>query len=247
MFFFTLPAAACFRTQQDSSPCCEDSLMSHTSNLIGIGLYAVPEAARVLGVHPLKVRRWLGLAATLEPVITRTCPVDDALTFAELMELMFVSRFRSEGVSLPAIRKAASAAARKFKSAHPFAMKRFDTDGKTIFATLQRKESDQTIVEDLAKGQLVFDQIIKPFFRKIEYGRQDAMRYWPLETTGRVVLDPERRFGQPIDNDTGIPTATLAKAVKADPRHDVGSVARWFDVPKEAVKAAVSFENSLTT
>ena len=219
--------------------------MATKPNLIGVGFYTRSQAAAVLGVHPNKLRRWLGETASADPVISRDCAVDGAITFTELMELMFIRQFRNEGVSMPAIRKAATAAAKKFRSTHPFATKRFDTDGKTIFATLQKKESDQTVVEDLAKGQLVFDQIIKPFFRKIEYGKQDAMRYWPLEMDGLVVLDPERRFGQPIDSQTGIPTATLANAVSIDPRHDVDGIAKWFGVSRKAVNAAVSFENSL--
>jgi len=170
------------------------------------------------------------------------------MTFVELMEVMFVQMFRKEGVSLQAIRKAVDAAAAKFKAKHPFAVKRFDTEGRTIFATLRGKSEDREMVEDLAKGQLCFQSIIKPFFRKIEY-RDDteAMRFWPLNRNGRVVLDPARRFGQPIDAETGVPTAALAKAVKAGGGQDVHEVADWFQVPLEAVKAAISFENTLAT
>jgi uncharacterized protein (DUF433 family)/DNA-binding transcriptional MerR regulator len=221
--------------------------MKSRSDNLGVGFYALPQAARLLGLHTNKLRRWVGGFGDMESVIERDCPFDATVTFTELMELMFVRQFRDEGVSMQAIRKAANAAAKKLRSRHPFAVKRFDTDGRHIFVTARRKETDKTIVEDLVKGQLVFEQIIKPFFRKLEYGRKDVMRYWPQETDGRVVLDPERRFGQPIDAETGVPAVALAQAVKADKRHDVSKVAKWFDVPKEAVQAAVSFEKSLTS
>lgn len=219
--------------------------MKTRPDLVGVGFYTLPQAARLLGLHTNRVRRWLGKEPSTEAVVERDSSIEGTITFRELTELMFIREFRAKGVSMPAIRKAAVAASKKFRSRHPFAVKRFDTDGKTIFATLQRKESDQTIVEDLAKGQFVFEQIIKPFFRKLEYGKRDVARYWPLEPKGGVVLDPERRFGQPIDAESGIPTATLANAVQADKSHNVASVARWFDVSKEAVQAAVSFEKSL--
>jgi hypothetical protein len=39
----------------------------------------------------------------------------------------------------------------------------------------------------------------------------------------------------------------LAKAVAAGGGQDVRDVAKWFDVPLEAVKAAVKFEKSLAS
>ncbi len=99
------------------------------------------------------------------------------------------------------------------------------------------------MVEDLKKGQYVFDQIVRPFFRKLEYrGANEAMRYWPLEPKGRVVLDPDRHFGKPIDAQTGVPTKSLYEAVKAGEEPVV--VAAWFHVPIDAVTSAVQFEQS---
>lgn len=218
------------------------------SNLIGKGFYDYPQAARLVGVETRKLKRWLGEANNSESIFLRESPIEGTVTFMELMELMFVGMFRREGVPLQTIRKAAQAAARRFETSHPFSVKRFDTDGKTIFATLMKSEAEKEIVEDLAKGQLVFETIIKPFFRKIEYQRtgvDDALRYWPLNRSGRVVLDPLRKFGQPIDAASGVPTAALADAVIATGTDDVAIVAKWFDVPVEAVISAVEFEKSL--
>lgn len=162
------------------------------------------------------------------------------------MELHFVKMFRDEGVSLQTIRKAAKAAAVRFAADYPFAVKRFDTDGRTVFATLVQEEQDRVVMEDLKHGQYVFDQIVRPFFRKIEYrGAHEAMRYWPRGTSGGVVLDPARKFGKPIDAETGIPTAVLFQAYLTE--QDTVRVSKWFDVPSEAVTRAVEFEQSLAT
>lgn len=211
---------------------------------IGVGLYSLPVAAKIIHAPIQKIRRWLDPD---EGLIDRYFdPEEQTITFIELMELYFINLFRAQGVSLQTIRKAAKAAAAKFSTKYPFAVKRFDTDGRTIFATLIDNERDQAVVEDLRKGQYVFEQILQPFFRKIEYrGTEEAMRYWPLEMTGRVVLDPNRRFGKPIDAETGIPTSVLYRAVQAgDP---ASKVASWFKVPAEAVEAAVRFETSLSS
>lgn len=211
----------------------------------GTGIYPLSEAAKLIGTSTRKVKRWLA-----EDVVPRqfgSGEDDGVVTFLELLELMFIDRFRDEGVSLQSIRKAAATAAKTFNTKYPFAVKRFDTDGRTIFATLIRDEDDKSVIADLRNGQLVFEKIMRPLFRRVEYmGNAEAMRYWPLATArsqGRIVLDPQRKFGRPIDNETGVPTDVLANAVAAG--DDMSTVARWFDVPKAAVEKAVEFNKKL--
>jgi uncharacterized protein (DUF433 family)/DNA-binding transcriptional MerR regulator len=215
--------------------------------LLGAGAYSFNQAARLTGVHPNTIANWAGERKGFPSVIKRQASDRGRiLTFAELMELQFVNIFRKEGVSLQTIRKASATASKKFHADYPFSVKRFDTDGKTVFATLISKESDSTIVEDLKHGQLVFEQIIKPFFHKLDFhGAESVERYWPMDKSGRVVLDPMRHFGQPIDAETGVPTSAIADAVNAGGGQDVKIVADWFNLPLEAVLAAVNFERSL--
>lgn len=210
-------------------------------NRLGVGLYSIPEAARLAKIHVQQVRRWIRPTEGLIPGVF--LPEDQAITFLELMELHFIKMFRDQGVSLQTIRRAASTAAKKFKTPLPFTVHHFDTDGHTIFATLIDKEKETSHVEDLKHGQYVFDEIIRPFFKKLEYGQNELLRFWPLTPTGHIVLDPERRFGKPIDAKTGVPTEALFHAVEAG--EDVRTVADWFNVSVAAVTAAVEFEKSL--
>lgn len=222
--------------------------MATCSELVGCGLYSIAQAARLLHVRPSLLHYWLGDAGEAASIVPRKLGSDRLITFAELMELYFVKLFRDQGVSLQAIRRAARAASEKFHSPYPFTVKRFDTDGKTIFATLKGTETNRERMEDLEKGQLVFTTIIRPFFRQLEYGAtNDVAEFWPLKKQGRIVLDPTRRFGQPIDSETGVSTAAIVSAVTAGDGQDVKIVARWFDIPLEAVKAAIRFEKSLAT
>lgn len=215
--------------------------------IVGQGIYPLGQAARLLRVRPGTLRYWIQEHGQVQPAVHRSFD-GDVLSFAELIEYHFVKMFLDKGVSFQAIRKAAKVAAAKFDVEYPFTMKRFDTDGKTIFATLAKKETRKQVVEDLQKGQLVFQQIIRPFFQKLDYGAlNDAARYWPLQKSGRVVLDPDRRFGQPIDAETGVPTRAIYEAVTAGDGQDVKAVASWFEIPVEAVKAAMRFEKSLAT
>lgn len=208
---------------------------------IGVGLYSIPEAARLIRTPAQRVRRWIQPEEMLIPCAFD--PEERTLTFLELIELHFVKMFRDAGVPLQTIRRAARLAADKFDTPHPFAVHRFDSDGRTIFATLRSESQDKSVLEDLEHGQYAFDAILRPFFKKLEYGQQDVVRYWPLSPGGRVVLDPKRRFGKPIDCGTGVPTKVLFQALEAGDTEDV--VAKWFDVPMEAVRAAAAFEKSL--
>ena len=231
--------------------------MSTIDNLtyLGVGLYAFPEAARIIGVKPSTLRNWVsaytnrvrGTEYTPTPVIARSLPPDEQLlTFTELVELLFVKQFRKAGLSMQTIRKAARAAQERFGTPYPFASRRFYTDGKHIFASLGETSDGEARLEDIIRNQLAFDELVGPFLRKLDYqDEQIARRFWPREHKGRVVLDPRRSFGTPIDAETGVPTATLYDAVIANPDQDHTTIAKWFGVPPEAVRAAVEYEESL--
>jgi len=219
--------------------------LAHTSPRLGVGLYSIADAARLVGAHPARIRRW---SRASEGLIPRGInPHDGLLTFAELMELYFIKMFRDQGVSLPTIRIASERAAARFHASCPFSVKRFDTDGTSIFATLERETSDKALLEDIAKGQYCFEKILRPFFKKIEYGKNfDLLRFWPLSKAGRVVLDPVRKFGKPIDFETGVPTQAIVDALEAGNGQSPEVVARWLDIPVSAVKKAAEFERSLS-
>lgn len=222
---------------------------------LGVGLYTLPDAARILRVSPSKLRWWVreytyharGRAYFHKPVIRRRFENDHPpLTFLELIELLFIKLFRTEGVSMPTIRHAASAATQLFDTNYPFAVKRFDTDGKRIFATLTESAGQKRILEELGRGQLVFEEFVRPFFRKLDYlGNAEVLRYWPLGRSRRVVLDPAREFGAPIDARTGVPTAALFNAVATEGTNRVDKVASWFEVPLQAVRDALDYERSI--
>ncbi len=223
-------------------------------SLIGVGLYTFPEASRIIGVKPSTLRRWAkeyrytsrGTTYLHRPLIPGHFGADaSTLTFLELIEFLFVKLFRVEGVSMLAIRKAAQRAAEMFGTPYPFAMKRFDTDGTHIFVTLQAETDEQRAIEDLTRGQRAFETVVRAFFRKIDYQDEAALRFWPLEHGGRVVLDPQRAFGRPIDAETGIATETLFDAVMAGDGQSPAEVAAWFNAPIAAVEAAVTYERML--
>lgn len=224
-------------------------------SLLGVGLYMVPEAARLTGISPGRLRRWLrgdtyraGEAhAASEPVLRRQLPEIDGtqgLGFLDLMEARFVDAFRAASVPWRVIRLCAARAREITGEDHPFSSRRFRTDGRSIFAEVIDQAEEKQLL-DLAKNQLAFGRVIGPtLYAGVEFSLDDVpARWWPMGQQGAVVLDPARSFGQPIVHDRGVPTAVLADAVEAE--GSVPKVASMFEIPLGSVRAAVRFEKRL--
>jgi uncharacterized protein (DUF433 family)/DNA-binding transcriptional MerR regulator len=225
---------------------------------LGVGLYSTADAARLIGVRGQKLRRWRQGYTFGQKGVSRPLFGDDypelarrrILTLADLVELKLISLFRDAGVSMRKIRRVAEWAAEKYSTNHPFAMKQFKTDGKRIFVEMEEREERERAGrkprrhhQEAPEGQVVFDAIAVPFFKRLDYAGEEVQRYWPLGKDKRVVLDATRSFGKPIDHEFGVPTLVLYSAFRAG--ESIESVADWYDVSVEAVEAAIEYEQSL--
>lgn len=220
--------------------------------LTGLGLYTIPEAARLAGVQPVELRRWLrgynsgkGEALRHHPPLwsSEIAGADvDGLSFHDLLEIRFVKAFRELGISLQTIRIAANNAREILESPYPFTCKSFQTDGKTIFAEALRESGDLDLL-DLRRRQYVFTKIVQPsLYAGIEFGAdQRAARWYPMERSKAVVLDPNLAFGKPVVTDTALRTDILYDAWLAEDK-DKQRVARLYEVPVKAIETAIRFE-----
>jgi uncharacterized protein (DUF433 family) len=220
---------------------------------IGLGAYTVPEAARLLKIRPLNIRRWLGGynfnhegdQRQMPPLWTPQLPAyDDHLEigFRDLVELKFVREFLKAGLSLGVVRFYLKEAKKVINDDRPFSTRRFKTDGKTIFLEGIR-DSGETELLDLKRKQYILKSTIDQSFKDLDI-EDDAVTSWrPFNGKESIVIDPLRSFGQPIANDFGVPTTTLAQAVEAE--GTVERVARLYEVPARIVRDAVAFERSL--
>ena len=225
--------------------------------LLNVGLYSVSEAARLVHMNTRTLRRWATGTATSQsdlnasvPILRRDLPElegEPVLTFNDLLELYMVKLFRDAGVSLQTIRAAAERAAVLYATNHPFAIKQFETDGMSIFATLQEHGVEgvqrPVLLQDLNLTQMVMENIARKFFKKIEYQDFEPLRYWPNGRDNHVVLDPARSFGKPIDAKTGVATSVLYAMARGG--RSAQNIADWYGVDVEAVEEAVNFEHSL--
>ncbi|GGU79275.1 hypothetical protein GCM10009504_40210 [Pseudomonas laurentiana] len=221
------------------------------SRLIGVGLYTAGEASLYTGISAKDIRRWMfGYSAHGVDHPGLWTPelsfLDEKLLgFHDLLEIRFVHAFRQHGVSLQAIRSASRQARELFDQQYPFTCKRFQTDGRDIFATVLDETGDEALL-DLVKRQYAFKQVIKPsLYEGIDYtGEGAAQRWYPIKRSKAVVLDPARNFGKPVLSSAGIDTAAIYHTYQAEGQ-DSKRVAMIFEISTAAVDAAVTFEHRI--
>lgn len=225
---------------------------------MGIGLYSIPEAAKLLTSPTETVKRWIkGYPYETKHGHRFSRPVvrhqvdrlhdDNILTFAELIELRFVALFRELGIAMSVIRDAANYLSRSWDTDYPFTLERLDTDGAKIFGTMKAAEGTEgyphRFVSALHNQQLAFPTLLRPYLQKIEYEDEVAKQYWPLGKDNRIVLDPARSFGKPIDDETSIRTFVLYQAARGGEEYE--DIASWYGVPIAAIEKAVEYEQLL--
>jgi uncharacterized protein (DUF433 family)/DNA-binding transcriptional MerR regulator len=224
-------------------------------NVIGIGVYSVPQASRLTRVSPSRIRRWLrgyeyqhgDDRRRSAPVWRAQLPQEEgaiALGFLDLMEIRFVDAFAESGLSLRKIRRAVKLAADLVGTDHPLSTQKFRTDGKRIFAELEHETRGDKALIDIERNQLeIYDVILPSLLEGVEFDNEGQATRWRPDPAAlpMIMIDPHRQFGQPIVIEGGIQTAVLADAVRAE-GGSIDAVARWYEVPKAAVEQAVLFE-----
>ncbi|KQT86060.1 hypothetical protein [Aurantimonas sp. Leaf443] len=219
--------------------------------LLGIGLYTAAESARLTGISGRKIIRWLRGhdigAKHYDPLWTPQVSIPEEglyLGFRDLMELRAAAAIIGEGVSPVAVRKAIDEARRLDIGSHPLSSRAFRTDGKAIFLEIANETGDVVLL-DLLKRQFAFQEILKQSLRDTEFDADVPVRWWPRRRQAGILVDPTRSFGQPIEADSGIPTAVLAAAAEAEGGAE--QAARLWLVPVAAIRRAIEFETRLAS
>jgi uncharacterized protein (DUF433 family) len=226
-------------------------------SLIGVGVYTLPQAARLVRLPAATVEGIVG-PEPISDTPPRLFPVaiaeldlgfdDKIVTFQGLMELWVAAQLRAEGIEWPVIRLAAYQASKILHTRHPLSTGAFRTERKKVFLSLKIRSRQPKTAVDLLNRQHVFEEVVDRSLRPSIAVRDPDGRIkklFPLGATASVVLDPTRRFGEPIDPESGVPTTSLASAYYSEGRN-VAAAAQWFEVSKKAVQDAVKFEEWLS-
>jgi hypothetical protein len=222
-------------------------------NLIGIGLYTPADASRLLGVPAPKIIRWLrGYNKgdhEYQPLWKSQVELDDGhvyLGFRDLMEARIANKFISLGISAQRVRAAIQLASDIIGDTRPLSTNQFRTDGRSIFLrSIETNElgHEREQLLNLFKRQYEFAQIIEPLLKGIDFDDTGApSTWWPVGKIKKILIDPKRSFGQPIDSDSSVPTAILAAAGRYQ---GVGNAAKVYGVSQSSITRAMDFETKM--
>jgi uncharacterized protein (DUF433 family) len=221
-----------------------------TNATFGTGIYTPPEAARMVGMRPGTLRRWLlGYehdakceAPLWQPQYDPSEDDGVLLGFRDLIEARIVNALRAKKIGLPTIRICLERARNIVGQDRPFSTSHFKTDGKTIFLEITRGLDEPQLI-DLRHSQGVFNRVVAPSLADLDFGPDGAERWWLLHGKKTIVADPTRAFGQPIVAEHGIATARLAEAVEAE--GSVDKVAKLYELKPRLIRDALAYEQMI--
>jgi uncharacterized protein (DUF433 family) len=220
--------------------------------LIGVGLYTPAEASGLLDIPAGKLTRWLRgyeVAGRRYPPLwpSQIDLGDDRLYlgFRDLMEARVADAFMRWGLSPQGVRAAIVRAREMIGDVRPLSTASFRTDGRSVFLEIADSDAGDSKLIDLVKGQWTFRSVVAPTLKHVEFGPDHVPhRWWPKGRGGRIVVDPARAFGQPIDGETGVPASILSNAAIAEGSAE--AAARAWDVPVSAIRKAIEFQAELS-
>lgn len=224
---------------------------------LGVGVYSVAEAAFYARVAPALMSRWVFGSSRGRPVIDRELRDEDEkiVTFLDLVQTLAVREIRQRfQMSLQKIRDGIDAAKQKYGLAHPLAERHriflfHDGSGKghgEIVIRLDRDVDGVDVGKDRHlqltgrhKGNYVMTPIVEPFLDDLTFDKDTGLAslYAPMKDGDfTIVLDPRRRFGEPLVDPCGYTAAALWHATNTE--GGIEDAARAYDVPTEAVRLA---------
>jgi uncharacterized protein (DUF433 family) len=219
--------------------------MTFTNTLdIGNGIYTLREISQILRLDYQKVHRWLNkywdgeLGAKFQRSYSWSVDTSKAVAFHTLIEFYVMMQLAEAGVKTRQVLIAHEELSKWSKTPSPFAqrevLQRMRTDGKKVYFEI----GEHSVSLD-GTGQLNLD-FIRIFFKNLDFGNDlMAERFWPLGRDKAILVDPKRKFGHPVIDETNIYPETIYNLYKGGESEDY--IAFLYEITPRQVEDAIEY------
>jgi uncharacterized protein (DUF433 family)/DNA-binding transcriptional MerR regulator len=222
-------------------------------------VYNYADASRITNVHIDTVRNWYkGYHFTYEDsdnnlvhskmgpvVLSNKFEQNRKLCFLDLIDLLYIAKFRELGFSLQHLRKYLDVAAQTLNTVH-LANQKFFASGKDIL--LELPNTPENILSLNKRYQLAFLEIFEPLSSQVKYENLTGFGYvneWsPPNFEGEVIINPKIASGFPVLVGTRITTKIIFDLYRGE-KEEISPVANWFGINRRKVRTAIQYEMSL--
>jgi len=209
----------------------ETTEITQISPKIGEGIYTKKDVSKILQLPYSKVSRWMD---EFWDDYTFGIKGNKLVNFKTLIEFYTFFHLRENGFTSQKIKKIHSIIAKDLGTNYPFARK-IHTNKKDIYY----EQFDNLIKAD-RKKQFDIKPLLIPFLNKIEFNDDDiADRYFPLENSKRIVVDPKLQFGQPTITGTGIKADIIDGFIKGGESKE--TICKLYHLNIEQVEDAILY------
>ena len=197
--------------------------------------YTVGQAARLTGVAPATVRRWLTAYES---------PDDGAgVSFLQLIEIVVVGQFRrgKRPVQLDRLRRAHASTRALFGTPYPFAsLDLREVGGRVLHEFDEVDEHGSALALDLG-GQWVIPGCVSKMLERVDFSHADrlAERWFPAGREIPIVLDPRIGAGRLTVHGTGVTIDTIYGRFQAG--DSIEFLAEDYDLDSAAIQEAIRY------
>jgi len=178
---------------------------------LGEGIYYLKDISAILHLDYELVRRWIAGYWDEHFKSTFGEGKNRAINFYSLIEFYTFYKLREKGISAQELRKVHKIMSEELETFYPFAKADAFNYEKRNNKKVVWYSSDGSLVKADGKHQIsISESFLHQFIERIEYDKNNlAKRFFPLENSKNIVVDPKHQFGQPTVVGTNIKTKTL--------------------------------------
>jgi uncharacterized protein (DUF433 family) len=209
-------------------------------------VYTISQSAKLAGVHPITVRRWLygsdSASTKMRPVFSEQNKSKEGIaevSFLQLAEIVVVGRFRKRNVKLNTLRQAHTYACQVLDLEYPFAWLHLKTDGVHVFSDFEKDHPDASLLTLDKKGQLTLPGNVIRALELFDYEEEFAARWYPVGRNVPIVIDPRYGAGRPTIPQRRLPIASIYNRWKSG--ENINFISSDYSLSRKLVETTLQY------